>query len=905
MIKKIILLTFFAAFTIFSFSQGSQTTITLTDKVVTASSYTDAEIIINGQTDLHLTALTKPLINSVIKLNSEDSWVFFDNIRPDTVINSLLQYIKVNDQPAVLNTNIRIAIYKHGTAVIPHPSTYQPLEVFTGKDFTGSSQKYSLYTFYNNLGLFDNKIKSFKLKRGYMATLATKADGTGYSRVFIADKEDLLVSSMPEKLEGIVSFIRVFNWEWVTKKGWCQTGSAATPAANKVKSTWFYSWSADQSSSSTLEYVPIRQNGGWPGWSEINGKQRVTHLLGFNEPDHTEQSNLTVSQALAQWPDMIKTGLRIGSPACTGTGWLYQFMDSCKAHDYRVDFVAWHAYWGGKSPQNWYNDLKAIHDRTGRPIWITEWNNGANWTTESWPDDPSLLTPANAQKQLNDLTKILQVLDTASFIERYSIYNWVENARAIILADTLTPAGKYYANDTSDVSFKRVNEVIPTLSYSTPSLGIQFSGVSTVTLNSSDPNGEFNRGYRLDEKIDNNSFAKIQDTLGLTAVRYSEYVDLSTVTRVRYRLRTILPDGVESANSNEVGFDVTQGNDIQFGNIAFSNTDWNTIFFKQSYTTVPVIIFGSPTNNNSTVKMSNRVKQYNTNRFYFQFAPWAYQGVTKLSKDETIPYFVLKAGSYDFGGLAAKADKVAVNTAWTQITFSAPFDTIPVVFVTQLTSSTTFATGIRIRNVTKTGFEAKIQKESKITASVSPETVSYLAITPGKGIINNQEVTVGRTEHAPISTSGITNIQYGDTIANPIFIAQFQTCNDDTVTATLRCVSIFTNYARVIKQRETSLGITTAANEDAGWMIINSGNGTTGIKTVKHTEIKVFPNPAMDYLYFNHVLNDNVRVSFYNVYGALVKAGNISGNRIDVSDLPSGYYLIKTSDDKVGRFVKL
>src|SRR5665647_255712 len=126
---------------------------------------------------------------------------------------------------------------------------------------------------------------------------------------------------------------------------------------------------------------------------------------------------------------MLRTGLRIGSPACTNFSWLYQFMDSCKARNYRVDYVAVHGYWGGKTPQNWYNDLKYIHDRTGRPIWITEWNNGANWTSEWWPSD----VPSQQAKQLADIKGILTVLDTAHFIERYSIYNWVEDKRAMIL----------------------------------------------------------------------------------------------------------------------------------------------------------------------------------------------------------------------------------------------------------------------------------------------------------------------------------------------------------------------------------------------------------------------------------------------------------------------------------------
>ena len=54
-----------------------------------------------------------------------------------------------------------------------------------------------------------------------MATLATAADGTGYSRVFIADDKDLEFSIMPALLDKSISFIRVFDWEWVSKKGWC------------------------------------------------------------------------------------------------------------------------------------------------------------------------------------------------------------------------------------------------------------------------------------------------------------------------------------------------------------------------------------------------------------------------------------------------------------------------------------------------------------------------------------------------------------------------------------------------------------------------------------------------------------------------------------------------------------
>src|ERR1035437_8487833 len=334
----------------YSYSANPRTTITITDKNSSVTSYTDKEVVINSQADLHITASLAPSVlnNSIVKLNSTDSWVFFDNISPQLVVDSLLQYIYVNDQAAVLKTNIRVSIYKQGAVVIPQSSSFQPFKVYTSQNFSGDSTSYSLFNFNTALGAtFDNKIRSFKLKRGYMVTLATASDGLGYSRVYIADDKDLEVAVLPNLLDNAISFIRVLDWEWVSKKGWA--GYDPTDIS-LIKPTWRYDWSAGGTTTSITEYVPIRQNGGWPGWAEINGKQYVSHLLGFNEPDHTEQSNLAVNQAVAQWPDMIRTGLMVGSPACTNFSWLYSFMDSCKAKNYRVDYVAVHAYWNSKSP---------------------------------------------------------------------------------------------------------------------------------------------------------------------------------------------------------------------------------------------------------------------------------------------------------------------------------------------------------------------------------------------------------------------------------------------------------------------------------------------------------------------------------------------------------------------------
>jgi hypothetical protein len=476
--------------------------------VVEYASFFNLNVTVSGKTDLHLTG-SNPLIGSSVDLASDSSWLFFDNIKPSLVVGSWLSKVRVNGEAAASNQNVRVAIYGAGAVVIPGgvaPTSSGALEVFTEKSFGGSSAQYGVNTYNTGLGEFNNAIRSFKLKRGYMATFANNTDGTGYSRVFIADKDDIALSAMPKGLDATISYIRVFKWEWASKKGWCQTGGSSQGVTDFVNGTWFYSWSADQNSAINQEYVPIRQTSSWPGFSEIYGKKNVTHLLGYNEPDHTEQSNVSVETAIEQWPDMMKSGMRLGSPAVTNNSWLYSFIDECDRRNYRVDYVAYHAYWGGKSPQNWYNDIKAIHNRTGRKIWLTEWNNGANWTTEGgWPDSDKSYTAANAQKQLTDIQAILQVLDTVGFIERYSIYNWVQDARAIVLSNKLTLAGEYYADNPSQLAFDEEYRhewklVAPPATYSLS------AGNTKATLRWADLNGETGRGYIVERSIDSAAF---------------------------------------------------------------------------------------------------------------------------------------------------------------------------------------------------------------------------------------------------------------------------------------------------------------------------------------------------------------------------------------------------------------
>jgi hypothetical protein len=218
---------------------------------------------------------------------------------------------------------------------------------------------------------------------------------------------------------------------------------------------WFYNWNLNKKSTLDVEYVPIRQNRWWPGLDRQDWTERGANtLLGYNEPDHKDQSNLTVDEALAGWPDLLATGLRLGSPAVSdgGLGWLYEFLRKADAAGLRVDFVAVHYYRSYSNPadpegaaRQFYNFLKGVHDRVQRPIWVTEWNNGANWTKDPDP------TPA---QQKATIAAMVRMLDETPFVERYAIYNWVEDVRFIQKKNgSLTGAGEAYRDEVSPVSF--------------------------------------------------------------------------------------------------------------------------------------------------------------------------------------------------------------------------------------------------------------------------------------------------------------------------------------------------------------------------------------------------------------------------------------------------------------------
>lgn len=436
-------------------------TINITNGVQKFASLTSTIVSMSGQCELWVTNATTPLSGCTINLNSIDAWLFLPGVKPSVTVSTYLGQVRVNGASAVSGSNCRVVQYgQNGAVVIPQSPSFQPLTAFTGAEFSGTTTSYSQWTYYT--GAAYTNISSFKLKRGYMAVLAQSANGANYSQCYVAQDGDLEIGVLPATLRQQVQFIYVTPWRWTSKKG-----IAGNPPYSWLNVNWWYDWNIDQSSSSDLEYVAIRQQRWWPGLGQNWQSLGVNTLLGYNEPDSSSQANIAVGDAIWSWPDLLAPGLRVGSPACTDggvSGWLFPFMSQVSASQgneanaagMRVDFVVQH-YYQAADPSNpsacasqMYNFLLNIWNNTHKPIWVTEWNNGANWTDNN-PYPP----PTYAQQQA-DIQAMVNMLESTPFVERYALYNWVEDTRSLVTSsNTVTPAGTTYSNLVSNLSYSQ------------------------------------------------------------------------------------------------------------------------------------------------------------------------------------------------------------------------------------------------------------------------------------------------------------------------------------------------------------------------------------------------------------------------------------------------------------------
>ncbi|MGJ8726750.1 MAG: glycosyl hydrolase [Roseibacillus sp.] len=220
----------------------------------------------------------------------------------------------------------------------------------------------------------------------------------------------------------------------------------------ELDAKWVYTWGSDipKDTPKKIDFVPMI----WGYWGQAEQIRKsalaakeagITELLGFNEPDGRHQANMSVQKALKNWPVLMESGLRLGSPACVhpDNDWMKEFMATAKRKSHRVDFVCVHSY-GGANSKTFLKRMEKIHRMYQKPLWITEFAVG-DWDAKS-PEQ-------NRHKPdavLKFMEKVFPALDKLDYVERHAWFPSSQDNNALGTSalfktnGNLTRLGEFY-----------------------------------------------------------------------------------------------------------------------------------------------------------------------------------------------------------------------------------------------------------------------------------------------------------------------------------------------------------------------------------------------------------------------------------------------------------------------------
>ena len=476
---------------------NTKTTITQVTTTVTLSD--DVDYIITGDAPF----AGDGLINIT---NTEHAVLILQNIKPSKA-SSWLKYIQINGVKATNNSNCQIKFYNYGCIILPYAGgdNFKPLTVYSEKNFEGESC--------NDFGLehsdgymntltdakLNNRIRSFKLKRGYMVTFSLKAGGRGYSRCFIAADKDLEMASLPALMDNSISSYRVFKWYDAGKKQLANDLNTTTMAALDVQSS--YTWSEGHNMAPDYECVPNHIYEDYPSSRAIGNATWSPHSKNNKEPRNTSEDHpQDLNTILNNWENMMRTGMRLCSPASwdgsdywNATGFLAEFLDSIDARGWRCDIIDLHCYWAEGS----FGNMHYWSDKYKRPIWISEWCWGA-----SWNHNGAFADGVTKSQVKGALERICTNLNNWDYVERY--YYWNGEAPISRLYDGgLTPAGEYYAAMKAPMAYNGKYDFVPKTpkQYAPSNFSVEYDNKKGLAvLKWDDKNGEMNSSMSIMRK---------------------------------------------------------------------------------------------------------------------------------------------------------------------------------------------------------------------------------------------------------------------------------------------------------------------------------------------------------------------------------------------------------------------
>ena len=868
--KKFILLCLMLPGSIFTFARN---TVTRVEQVST-------EVTLTDDVDYVITSATPFTGDGLINIvNTDHAVVIIENVKPSAVISGeLYKKIQINGRTAT-TTSCQIRMYDRGTIIFPYTNLsgtngYKPLTCYTKANFEGES--YSNYTEGHSGGYMktlsatslNNQIRSFKLKRGYMVTFAVGKSGWGYSRCFIADQEDLEISSLPYMLNGKISSYRILKWWNVHKSGLASDGRAEANAA--LNSGWCYDWGqGNESLLPDVEWVPNHIYEDWPSSATCGSRTGACIMKTNNEPGNSADDHpQTVEEVLANWENLMRTGLRLCSESSHDGSWshLQNFIKAIDERGWRCDLLDLHCYW----PAGSFGDFSNYYNQYGgRPIIISEWTWGASWNNNgifaAAPDGRDSYSLANQQCMYDGTKPILDKLNASKYVERYSIWNSEANCSKVYLNGVVSIFGQYYAENTGglgyNASLQKIPNNQPLQSTSITDLTAAFSNATgNVTVSWTDPNYERIDSFIVQVKRPSSSifvsvgavYPEDQNARdGSTTATYT-FVDsdpesggneYSVIARYNGKAFTSNTAVAAVSSNRAVG-------SLRFGELQVAGTETQSTTYAKAFKVrqSPIVVVSAPSVKNTVGKILD-LRSNSNSSFSASMAPFVKSDGTPydVSKAEMAGYLALPKDStcYDLpnvldGGepLTLQCGSVSsVTTDVKHVTFEKayPEGVVPVVIASAMrVNSVSFGIMPRVKNITNTGFDVFIERQNYYASqSFTGATVTYFAMQPGEASLGGglllsaqrfeDALAIARTSGRPVELTtplikpilllGAQSVKHD--IMREIF---FNKTTTETVEGVTR-VKSFTPNAYLDPTNSTS-GTAYSPSEDLGFIAV-------------------------------------------------------------------------------------
>ena len=540
-----------AVLSLLSLAGWAQNTVTSVDQV-------SSLVTLSDDVDYVVTNATPFTGSGIVNItNTDHAVLILSSVKPSAATRYLTQNVRINGERAVNNTNCQLKLYNHGCIIMPYASDIKPLTVYSEQNFGGEScNDFGLENtggYMNTLtaAKLNNRIRSFKLKRGYMVTFANKASGRGYSRCFIAADRDLEMATLPGVLDNSITSYRVFKWYDAGKPQLANSaGDVAALRALNVQST--YDWGQGNSSlAPDFEWVANHIYEDWPSSSTIGSITQSPHTKNNNEPRNSSDDHPQDLTTIL-WENMMRTGLRLCSPASwdgsdywNATGFLADFLDSIDARGWRCDIIDLHCYW----PEGNFGHVNNWANKYKRPIWISEWCWGASWNNNGIFGEAQGSNRDNpTQDQLNRNRDVLQSicngLNSNDNVERYYYWNGEANCSKLYYNGKLTPAGEMYSQLDGGLAYTNKFDYAPKVptQYDPSNLVVTYDkNAHTATLTWHESNGEMNVSIAVERKpsASSGSWAEIYNVPMKDAAANYTYLDEGASNGCQYRIRVI------------------------------------------------------------------------------------------------------------------------------------------------------------------------------------------------------------------------------------------------------------------------------------------------------------------------------------------------------------------------------